>query len=66
VHPTACSADSSTSTKLQPEIEFVQPTGELLVTYNVNSLVFQDLMNGVHIYRPRFIWVKLPPIVTAP
>jgi hypothetical protein len=40
--------------------------GELLVTYNVNSLVFQDLMNDVHIYRPRFIRVKLPLILTAP
>jgi len=40
--------------------------GEPLVTYNVNSLVFQDLMNHVHIYRPRFIRVKPPPIVTAP
>jgi hypothetical protein len=40
--------------------------GELLVSYNVNSLVFQDLMNDVHIYRPRFIRVKLPPILSAP
>ena len=39
--------------------------GELLVTYNVNSLLFQDLMNDVHIYRPRFIRVKLPPILTT-
>jgi len=45
--------------------EFTE-NGELLVTYNVNSLVFQDLMNDVHIYRPRFIRVKLPPILTAP
>jgi len=40
--------------------------GELLVSYNVNSLAFQDLMSDVHIYRPRFIRVKLPPIVTQP
>jgi hypothetical protein len=45
--------------------EFTQ-NGELLVTYNVNSLVFQDLMDDVHIYRPRFIRVTLPPILTAP
>jgi hypothetical protein len=40
--------------------------GELLISYNVNSLVFQDLMNDVHVYRPRFIRVQLPPILTAP
>jgi hypothetical protein len=39
---------------------------ECFVTYNVNGLVFQELMNNVHIYRPRFIRVKLPPILTAP
>jgi hypothetical protein len=45
--------------------EFTE-NGGLLVTYNVKSLVFQELMNDVHIYRPRFIRVKLPPILTAP
>ena len=40
--------------------------GELLISYNVNSLVFQDLMNDVHVYRPRFIRLQLPPILTAP
>jgi len=40
--------------------------GETLVTYNVNSLVFDDIMKDVHVYRPRFIRVRLPRIVTAP
>jgi hypothetical protein len=42
----------------------VSRIGDAFVTYNVNSLVFQELMNGVHIYRPRFIRVKL--ILMAP
>lgn len=37
--------------------------GELLVTYNVNSLKFDDLMRDVRIYRPRFIRVKLPELL---
>lgn len=40
--------------------------GELLVTYNVNSLVFDDIMRDVHVYRPRFVRVQSPTILTAP
>jgi hypothetical protein len=39
---------------------------ELLVTYNVNSFDFQDILDDVHIYRPRFIRVQIPTIIEAP
>jgi hypothetical protein len=39
---------------------------ELLVTYNVSSLNFRDIMDDVHIYRPRFIRVQIPTIIEAP
>jgi hypothetical protein len=45
--------------------EFIA-NGELLVTYNVNSLVFDDIMRDVHVYRPRFVRVQSPTILTAP
>lgn len=38
--------------------------GELLVSYNVNSLSFADDMSDVRLYRPRFIRVRLPEILT--
>jgi hypothetical protein len=38
---------------------------ELLVTYNVNSPNFQDIMDDVHIFRPRFIRVQIPTIIEA-
>lgn len=37
----------------------------LLVSYNVNSFRFQDLLEDVRIYRPRFIRVRLPEFTTA-
>jgi hypothetical protein len=40
--------------------------GKLLISYNVNSFSFQDLMSDVHVYRPRFIRATLPPIVRTP
>lgn len=39
--------------------------GELLVSYNVNSLNFADDMSDVRLYRARFIRVHLPEIVTT-
>ena len=37
--------------------------GKLVVSYNVNSFDFADLMHDVRIYRPRFVEVTLPPIL---
>jgi hypothetical protein len=37
--------------------------GKLVLSYNVNSFDFQDLMRDVRIYRPRFVEVTLPPLV---
>lgn len=37
--------------------------GKLVLSYNVNSFEFQDLMDDVRIYRPRFVEVTLPPLV---
>ena len=37
--------------------------GKLLLSYNVNSFEFQDLMDDVRVYRPRFVRVKLPGLV---
>ncbi|MGZ4278347.1 MAG: hypothetical protein ACXVFK_15705 [Solirubrobacteraceae bacterium] len=40
--------------------------GKLLISYNVNSFSFQDLIGDVHVYRPRFIRATLPAIVQTP
>jgi hypothetical protein len=37
--------------------------GKLVLSYNVNSFAFQDLMDDVRVYRPRFVEVTLPPLV---
>jgi hypothetical protein len=37
--------------------------GKLVLSYNVNSFEFQDLMDDVRIYRPRFVEVTLPPLI---
>ena len=39
--------------------EFTDAQGRLLVSYDVNSLDFQDLLHNVDSYRPRFIRVKI-------
>ena len=31
-----------------------------MLSYNVNSFDFQDLMHDVRVYRPRFVEVTLP------
>jgi hypothetical protein len=46
--------------------EFTAGDGQLLISYNVNSFVFQDDLDDVRLYRPRFIRVKLPAIVASP
>jgi hypothetical protein len=46
--------------------EFTDGQGRLLISYNVNSFSFQDLLDDVHVYRARFIRVKLPDIVATP
>jgi Domain of unknown function (DUF4185) len=46
--------------------ELTDDQGRLLISYNVNSFSFQDLMDDVHLYRARFVRVTLPPIVTTP
>ncbi len=45
--------------------EFTGADGSLLISYNVNSLVFQDDLDDVRLYRPRFVRVKLPEIIGA-
>jgi hypothetical protein len=37
--------------------------GKLVLSYNVNSFDFQDLMDDVRVYRPRFVSIKLPGLV---
>jgi hypothetical protein len=39
--------------------EFTDAQGRLLVSYDVNSLDFRDLLTNVNNYRPRFIRVKI-------
>jgi hypothetical protein len=46
--------------RLHPELS---RHGKLVLSYNVNSFAFQDLMDDVRIYRPRFVSVKLPGLV---
>ena len=46
--------------RLHPQLS---RNGRLVLSYNVNSFEFQDLMDDVRIYRPRFVSVKLPPLV---
>ena len=36
----------------------LSPTGEWLVTYNVNSRDWDSLVANGDIYRPRFLWVR--------
>lgn len=46
--------------RLHPQFE---RDGKLVLSYNVNSFVYQDLMDDVSIYRPRFLEVTLPRLV---
>jgi len=39
--------------------EFTDAQGRLLVSYDVNSLDFRDVLANVDNYRPRFIRVKI-------
>jgi hypothetical protein len=41
--------------------EFTDANGRLLISYDVNSLDFNDLLADVDNYRPRFIRVKIGP-----
>ena len=36
----------------------LSPTGEWLISYNVNSRDWDSLIDNGDIYRPRFLWVR--------
>ena len=46
--------------RLHPELS---RNGRLVLSYNVNSFAFQDLMDDVGVYRPRFVEVTPPELV---
>jgi hypothetical protein len=46
--------------RLHPELSH---DGRLVLSYNVNSFDFQDLMDDVRVYRPRFVEVTPPELV---
>lgn len=47
--------------RLHPQ--FTARDGRLLLSYNVNSFTYQDIMDDVTLYRPRFLDVTLPRFV---